>query len=237
MSQELLSIVNSAPLWALGVVLVLFVLLQNTLFLRLAKKEAETIEMPKEILKSSFKTGAITAIGPALGNLIAMVSMMAALGSPIAWMRLSVIGNATTELGVATIVASTSGLSGITDPAITVKTIALILLMMAIVCTGWLLVVIIATPSMGRIRAKIIDKDRVWASVLSTASMVGLFSNLAAMQLKTVNFPMYASVVASFIVMFILYKFIAKKNPNIKKYALTISLAVGLIVGGIAAAL
>lgn len=233
MGQELYAIANSAPLWILGAILIIFVLIQNTLYLRLAKKEADVIQYPAEKLKQSMKVGAITAIGPALANIVAMVSMMAALGSPVGWMRLSVIGTATTELGVATIVSLSSGLTGFTDPNMTVSIFALILLMMAVVCSGWLLVVIIATPAMGSIRAKIIEKDKTWASVLSTATMVGLFSNLAALQLKTPNAAMYSSVAAAFIVMFLIQTVAAKKNPKIKMYALAISLIAGLLVGGV----
>ncbi len=237
MSQELYAIANSAPLWILGAILIIFVLLQNTMYLRLAKKEAETIQFPPEKLRQSMRVGAITAIGPALANIVAMVSMMAALGSPVGWMRLSVIGNATTELGVATVVSLTSGLTGFTDPNMTVSIFALILIMMAVICAGWLIVVIIATPAMGSIRAKIIEKDKTWASVLSTATMVGLFSNLAALQLKTPDAAIYSSVAASFAVMFLIQTVFAKKSQKIKMYALAISLIVGLMVGGVVSVL
>ena len=69
--------------------------------------------------------------------------------------------------------------------------------------------------------------------MLSTATMVGLFSNLAALQLKTPDAAMYGSVAAAFVVMFLLQTVIAKKNPKIKMYALAISLIAGLLVGGV----
>lgn len=234
MNEELLSIVNSAPLWCFGIALVLFVLIQCTLFLRLAKKEAAVINFPKEKLKASMKTGAIIAAGPALANIVAMFALMACIGSPGGWMRLSVIGNAAVELGISTIVSITQGLNGPADPNISLSVITMIFIMMASVCVGWLLVVIIVTPSMSKIRAKLIDKDKAWASILASAAMVGLFSNLAALQLElNPNVAMYATVLSSFVLMFVLTKFVIPKHPRLKKYALTIVLALGVVVGGL----
>ena len=53
--------------------------------------------------------GLISAIGPALGVFIVMVGLMASIGGPMAWLRLSIIGAAATELSAANIGAEACG--------------------------------------------------------------------------------------------------------------------------------
>lgn len=232
MDSELMGIINSLPMWSFAALLVLLVLFQSAMFFRLCKKEADAIGYPRENLKSSFKIGMITAFGPSLSNIVAMISMMAVIGSPITWMRLSIIGAAPTELGVATLTAQSQGLA-FGEGGFTVGIISLIFLMMAIVGTGWLLVVITTTSSMGKIRAKFIEKDKVWFSVLTSATTIGLFSNLAAQQLAKFSVGLYAAVLTSFAVMFVLYKILGDKYPGLKKYSLTIAMVAGVIIGGL----
>jgi len=236
MSAETLKILNSFPMWIFAAILVGLVLVQSGLFLRLCVKEAKVIDYPVEKLKTSFKVGFITAFGPALANVVAMVSMMTVLGSPLTWMRLSIIGAAPTELGAATITLHSQGFTdGLAAQNIPMSVISLIFLMMSIVGTGWLLVVILGTPSMGKLRAKIIDKDKVWFSILTTASTVGLFANLGSQQLLTVSVSKYAALASAFITTFVMDRTIIKKKPALKQYSLTISIIVAMLVGGLLA--
>lgn len=54
--------------------------------------------------------GLTSAIGPALGVFVVMLGLMSAIGGPIAWQRLSIIGAAPTELTAATMAAQAQGL-------------------------------------------------------------------------------------------------------------------------------
>lgn len=239
MSQELMNICNSAPLWIFAVILVLLVLAQSGLFMRLCFKEAKAINYPAESVKSSFKIGMSAAFGPALSNFLAMLSMMAVVGSPITWMRLSIIGAATTELGVATITASVlgmDGLAGLATPANNISVISLIFLMMAIVGSGWLLVCILAMPSMNAIRAKVIEKDPKWFAALTGAASIGLFSNMAAQQVQVFAIGKYFALFVAFIVMYLCNNVLGKKNDFWKKNAMTFSILLGMTAGGFAEA-
>ena len=67
-------------------------------------------------LKNRFETcdvavenGVISAIGPAAGVFIVMVGLMASIGGPMSWLRLSIIGAAATELSAATFGAQAAG--------------------------------------------------------------------------------------------------------------------------------
>ena len=55
-------------MWIFAALLVALVLFQAGLFLRLCRKEAQAIHYPQKDLKSGFKIGMITALGPSLSN-------------------------------------------------------------------------------------------------------------------------------------------------------------------------
>ena len=77
--------------------------------MRMARKTATKIHLPEEIPNKAFRIGLISAIGPAMGVFIVMVGLMAAIGGPMSWTRLSIIGAAPTELTAATYGAQASG--------------------------------------------------------------------------------------------------------------------------------
>ena len=84
-------IINSPLLWAICSITVMVVVAQAVLYYRLARKNASDMGVTDENCRKAFKVGAITAIGPALSILIVMVGLMAVLGNPLTWMRLSVM--------------------------------------------------------------------------------------------------------------------------------------------------
>jgi hypothetical protein len=235
MSSELMTIVNSGAMWVCSVILILLVVVQAGLYFRLCAKEARIINYDQKNLKKSFRLGMITAFGPALTNVVAMISMMTIIGSPITWMRLSIIGAAPTELGVAALTAQSLGLTLGNPGAFDVKAVSLIFLMMAITGTGWLLVVIFLTPSMGKIRIVFERRDVKWVSLFTAAATVGLFSNLSAQQLVKGGVGTYCCTIAAFVTMILTHNVLGKKYPLLKSYSMTISMVIGMAAGGIVA--
>jgi len=235
MSKELMEIVNSGPMWICSIILVSLVIVQAALYIRLCAKEARIIGYEQKNLFKSLQLGMITALGPALTNVVAMISMMTVLGSPITWMRLSIIGAAPTELGVAALTAQSQGLAMGNPGAFDVKVVSLIFLMMAITGTGWLLVLIFLTPSMGKIREKFERRDVKWVTLFTVAATVGLFANLSSQQLVRGGIGTYCSTFSAFIAMVLTHNVLGKKYPLLRSYSMTISMIIGMVVGGIVA--
>lgn len=234
MSKEILAIVNAPVMWACAILLVGLVVVQSAVYVRMCFKEAAYIGYPTENLKKSFKLGMVTGFGPSLTSVVAMISMMTIVGSPITWMRLSIIGAVPTELGVASLTSQSQDLV-MGGPGFTVPVISLIFLMMAITGTGWLLVVIFTTPSMGKIRTNLEKKDVVWFGVFTTATSIGLFSNLASQQLVKGGLGTYVASLSAFACMYLTHQVFGKKNKTLKSYALTISMVVGMIIASVVA--
>ena len=97
MNQELLQIANRPIFWILSAFPVIICLLQSIFYIRLSKKTAEKVGLTQEQCNSAFKSGLINAIGPSIGVFIVLVGMMAVIGGPMAWQRLSIIGSAGLE--------------------------------------------------------------------------------------------------------------------------------------------
>lgn len=230
MSQSLLELANSGIMWVFAIVVVLIVLVQSALFIRLSFKEAQAIGYSKDNLKKSFKLGAITGVGPALAGVVAMISMMTILGSPITWMRLSVIGAVPTEMGVASLTSMSLGLT-LGGEGFDIKALSLVFMMMAITGSGWLIATIVLTPSMGKMRNKMGKKDTGWLAALTLAITVGLFSNLAAQQMASGGIGTLVAAAGGFGVMYLTHNVLGKKSKGLRSYALAIAMVAGIVLG------
>ena len=73
MAESVLKIANSFGLWIIAFCVVIFVLIQAILYTKLAFKSAEEIGFPREKCVQGFKSGMISAIGPAVAVFIVMV--------------------------------------------------------------------------------------------------------------------------------------------------------------------
>ena len=167
--KEVMRIANLPTVWVLCSVTVVVSLVQSLLFSRLARKTAVEAKIDPEITKTAFRVGLISAIGPAVGVFIIMVGLMATIGSPMAWLRLSIIGAAPTELTAATLSAEAAG-SRLGADNFTVKVMAVTWFAMALNGCGWLLVSGLFSPYLEKLREKVGGGDKKWIATLSGAA-------------------------------------------------------------------
>ena len=100
---------NSLPMWLSVVPVVLAVLAEAAIFSKKAKDAGHLVGLSEQDASRAFKAGMTSAIGPSLGVFIVMLGLMASIGAPISWMRLSIIGAAPTELAAANMAAKAQG--------------------------------------------------------------------------------------------------------------------------------
>ena len=114
-----LSIANSPIMWLSCFPLVLLVLCQAVLYTRRAFATAVKMGISKSDCVKAFRAGMISAIGPSVAVFIMMVGLMSAVGSPVSWMRLSVMGAAAGEMINAGLGAQAVGIAqGAIDEAV-----------------------------------------------------------------------------------------------------------------------
>ena len=218
---------NSPILWVLCGITVFVSVLQTVLYMRQCSKMTKEARIDPAIPKEAFRVGLISAIGPALGVFIVMVGLMASIGGPMAWLRLSIIGAAATELSAANIGADACGVA-LGSEQYTLLCLAVSWFTMALNGAGWLLFTGVATPSLESLRNKVSGGDMKWLVVLSGACSLGIFGYLNAGEiLKGVGNTL--AVLTGAVSMVILVKTVCKKGPKLMEYSLGIAMIIGMI--------
>ena len=183
MPPQVLQVANGPWFWMAAVLVVSVVLLQALLFIRHSLAAARRIGFPRSRCLQAFRAGAVSAVGPSIAVFIIMVGMMAVLGAPVTWVKLSVIGAAPTSLAAAQFGAEACG-TELGSPDYGLTALACSWWAMNISCAGWLLFVALFAGRLERIRTRLGGGDPRWLTVLSTSAMLGAFAFLNARNLS-----------------------------------------------------
>ena len=99
---------NGPFMYGLVAVVILFVIAMSVRFIVLAWKRAKKIGMDPKVLRRVAVSSAIFTIAPAVSILLGVIALSRALGFPLPWLRLSVIGALTYETPAAASAAATA---------------------------------------------------------------------------------------------------------------------------------
>ena len=229
-----LSTVSNLPIfWILAAPTVIISALQAWLYMREADKATKECNIDPTIPKQAFRIGLISAIGPALGVFIVMVGLMAAIGGPMAWLRLSIIGAAPTELAAATFGVQACGMENLADPNFKdLWILAVAWFGMALNGAGWLLFTGVATPTLEKLRDKMSGGDTGWLGYMSMACSIGIFAYLNANNIITktrgINVGGTLAALGGAISMIIIGKVFVPKCPKLAEYSLGIAMIIGI---------
>lgn len=228
MNTKILKVANGIGPWLISAFIVTIVIVQSVLYTRLAYRTGDKLGMKKETCNKALKVGMVTAIGPVMAIFIIMVGLMAVIGGPMAWMRLSIIGSAPTELTSARVGAEALGVTfGGEDYDLTA--LATSWWTMAINGCGWLLVVGFFTPKFEIMREKIGEKDQRWLGIFTAAATLGAFGYLNSGDIVKGGGNLVA-VIAGAVCMMALGIVVEKipKFKPIKEYSLGIAMVIGV---------
>lgn len=237
MSSELKQIVNSPGLWIASGFMVVAVILMAIIFFSAGLKEAKRIQIPKERYKAGIRSAAISAIGPSLSPVIILLSMVALVGAPTTWMRLSDVGAGRTEIAVISMAANAVGAEAGTA-SFGIEAFTSSLWAMALNNFGWLFVVLVFTHRMDKGVALLYSKfNATWIKMLLAGSTLGLFAYLLTNQLvsRTNGAMNYSKIVAALVAAAVTI-IISKAFPNskrLKEVSLGISMIIGMITSQI----
>ena len=195
------------------------------LYVRMARKTAREAKIDPTVVKTSFRIGLISAIGPAMGVFIVMVGLMAAIGGPMAWLRLSIIGAAPTELTAATYGAQASGVE-LGGPGYGLTAMAVSWFAMALNGAGWLIFTGFLRRALKSSRAHE-RGDTKWLIVLSGACSLGIFGYLNNNEIIKGGGSALASISGA-LCMVLLVKCVVPKCPKLMEYSLGIAMIVGM---------
>lgn len=229
--MDYLSKANSMYLWLAVSPVVLIVALQAIIFVRKALDSAKYADLSHDEAMKAFRVGATSAIGPALGVFVVMLGLMAAIGGPLAWQRLAIIGAAPTELAAANMAAQAQGVS-LGGEGYELLNFANATWVMALNGSAWLLTTALFSDKLEKITHKVSGGDAKKIGILGTGAMLGamgfLVSNEINKGLKPGAGGIIVAAVAAFVSMLVLER-IAKKIPKLVEFNLGIAMVIGMI--------
>ena len=130
---------NSAPMYLICSVIILFIAAVCVFFLIRAYRVGLAIGMDKAKLKRTITASATFTVLPSVGILLGVIALSGSLGTPLPWLRLSVIGALHYETQVAQAAAEAAGLSGLSASSMTYPAFVTIALLMSF-CIIWSMV-------------------------------------------------------------------------------------------------
>ena len=224
---------NSALMYCMTAIVIAFVIAMSIRFIVMAWKRAKKIGMDPKMLRRVAVSSAIFTIAPAVSLLLGVIALSRALGFPLPWLRLSVIGALTYETPAAASAASAMGtdLSNlITDP-VTFAAIAWVMTLGLI--PGPVLVPTIGKKIENGVM-RIRQKDEKWGSLFMTALFLGMISAFLGMIFATVSeglrgwIPCFV-MIASALIMCVCAVFVKLLHWKwMEDYALPISMLGGM---------
>lgn len=226
MSPEVFQVANSRKLWLAALPVVIIVAIQAIIFTRNAAKAAKLVNLSDKDIKKAFKVGALSSIGPALGVFLVMLGLMSVIGGPLAWMRLSVIGAAPTELTAAQMAAESMG-SEIGASNYGLIHFAGAAWIMALNGAGWLVFSGLFADKLDLINDKLSGGNVKLTAAIGTAATCGAMAYLLGTHLVKLDGNAAAAVVAGFTMIFL--NKLAQSRPKLKEYNLGLAMVAGMI--------
>lgn len=224
----------NGTIWVFAVILIGMVVVQSLLFLRLALKfnKRNTVITTVE-LRQAVKTGAISAIGPALSTVTIALSLIAMIGSATTFMRCGVIGAPAWELMMAGVSTQAAGVK-FGSPQFTQGIFTLCIFGMTMASAPYFINTIITLKPLDKAVAKGTEKKkgRSFLPYLSNAAMIGILGYVIVDYLNS-GAGIAAGITAA-IVCYIVSK-ISKKinNSTLASFNMAIAMVCAMVVGQI----
>lgn len=134
--MSILNQLNSASMYIICGTIVAFVAMICVVFLVRAYKAGKAMGMDTTKMQRTIVSSATFSILPSIGILLGVVALSGSLGTPLPWLRLSVIGALHYETQIAQAAAEQTGMSTLSAAEMTPSSFTTIALLMSI-CIMW----------------------------------------------------------------------------------------------------
>lgn len=228
--ENYLTIANSPILWIACAIPVTLVVVQAIIFMRKAWNAGLQIGMTSNRMRAAMKTGLITSIGPSIVILVGMVVLIATMGGPIAWMRLSFVGSVMFESMAASYGTQAMGISLGDASMMTKDAFACAIWAMVAGSSGWVIVSAFLPKYANKLEKTMAKRDDTIIKVIAGVAIFGAFGGF--MPSYILGFDKKAlAVLFGGIIMFVCMWLDEKKNVKfMREWGLAISLFGGMIL-------
>lgn len=180
--MDILTQLNSWPLYLICSVIILFVLAMSIFFMVRAWRAGIAIGMDRTKLRRTVVASCTFTLVPSISILVGVLTLSGSLGVPLPWLRLSVIGALHYELSVADIAARAVGLSGLNASEMTAEAFTTIALVMSAgIIWGMVLTIFLNKRYTARLsRPKEKSGEKKKGKSLGDVAMTAMFIGLVA---------------------------------------------------------
>lgn len=223
----------NGPCWVFAIILISCVVLEAISFIRLALKYNHKYKLcSREEISSTVRTGMIAVVGPSCSAALVVLALTAALGSGAAFMRVGVIGSASTELIMANLAAETAGIT-LTSDAMTPNIFTLCLFSMALAAAPNLITCIVGLRPMDKLIISKKQQEKTGAK--SGVSFMDELSHImVAMISVMVSWYIYdkgeLTAIIVGVLLSVLIGTLTRKHPALKKLG-SWSIPIGMVLG------
>ncbi|MBE9375275.1 DUF5058 family protein [Saccharopolyspora sp. HNM0983] len=227
------ALTGSPVLWlaVLGVFSVIVV--QSVVYLRAARRAADSAEITRGELTTALRTGAVSAIGPSAAVVFIALTLLTVFGTPAVLVRIGLIGSASFETLAAQTAAGAVGVE-LGGPGYDDTVFALVLFTMSAGGAAWMVTTLVFTPLLRRTDRKVRALNPAVMAIAPSAGMIGAFCylGLAETQKSTGHLVAFTAGAG---VMLALHALNARLRTRwIKEWSLGISMVAALAVAAAA---
>lgn len=229
-------------MYAIGIVIVLFVIAQSLFFLIRAWKRARELGIETGTLKKTVSSSVLFTIAPALAILATVLTLANALGMVLPWIRLTVIGAIQYEVPAAEAAIEAFGIAGGISQEVTDKTVfATVAWVMTLGSVMPLILVPFMLKKIQKGVGKAVNKNARWADIMAAAAFIGLISAFIGRAVAGrgdtlvigdgAGIMSISALVSSMLFMFILSKLSERFSINwLKPFAMPLSMILAMVV-------
>lgn len=226
---------NDSFLYIIVSIVIAFVIAQSVFFLFKALRRAKELGITTKTVRNTVLSAALFTLAPAFSILIGVIALSQALGFPLPWLRLSVVGALTYETTAAAAGAIAVGEDITRNTLITdARAFSTIVWVMTI----GIIIGLIQVPVFGR---KIEDgvtklkvKDKKWGEIFMTGLFLGMISAFLGFIFKDIRtgltgwIPVFVLICSALMMVICGALYNATKAKWITDYALPVSMLLGM---------
>lgn len=228
-STNIIEVANTPILWVFALAVFAVVIVQSLIYIKAATKAGPAADISPAELKTSFRAGAVAAIGPSLAVVLVSIALLSLFGTPAVLTRIGLVGSAATETASASIASGTMG-AVLGGEGYTQTVYAVAFTAMSLSGAMWMVCCLIFTPLLKRGDSKLRDVNPALMAIIPTAALLGAFASLGVAELPKSGVHVL-TVVASAAVMGMCL-FLARKLQAawLREWGLGISIVLGLVI-------
>jgi hypothetical protein len=230
--NDYMHVANSLWLWIGAGIPVALVLLQSWILCRRSIQDGQKMGITQDQIRRAIRSSAFASIGPSLAIFAGLITLMQALGSPVAWLRLSYIGSVAYELMAASFASDAMNVK-LGSPEMTDMVFACALWVMTLGSIGWPLFAGLFAHKLETVRHKFSGGKSEMVPIVAAGGMIGAFTYLSldrVIPFSLANKGALAAI-AGFVCMAV-FTLHAKKSGSrwADEWGVTISMFVGMAV-------